>query len=56
MLGGTFDRIVLNDADGAADAGNYEYLWVLNGVFIERLRLRLKIGKGNPRDKHSGFH
>lgn len=56
MLGGTFDRIFLNEADGAADAGNYENLWVLNGVFSERQGLRLTIGKRNPRDKHAGFH
>jgi hypothetical protein len=39
MLAGTFDRILLNEADSAADAGNYGNLWVLNGVFGVRLEL-----------------
>jgi hypothetical protein len=56
MLGGTSDRIGLNEADGAADAGNYGNLWVLNGVFSERPGPRLTIGKRNPRDKHASFH
>jgi hypothetical protein len=53
MLGGTFDRIGLNEADGAADAGNYGNLWVMNGGFSDSLGLVLAIGKQNPRNKHA---
>jgi hypothetical protein len=53
MLGGTFDRIELNEADGAADAENYGNLWVLNGGFSDSLGLGLAIGKHNPWNKHA---
>ena len=51
-----FDGILLNEADGAADAGNYGNVWVLNEDFSESLGLRLTIGKRHPRDNYAGFH
>jgi len=54
--GGTFDRIFLNEGDGATDAGSYGNLWILKGVFSGRLGLGLTMGKRDPRDKHAGFH
>ncbi len=56
MLVGTFDRILLNEADGAAGAGSYGNLWVLKEVFSESLGFGLKIGRRNPRYKHAVFH